>query len=100
MLAYRANPSLAKKLVRAKLRRPPKKHNNVSYNSSGISNCSSSNSDDTVTKPPPYDIAIAKITNIKHNIDIGLKVTKKKCGEHTPARQIKMYQPSQIESLG
>jgi len=86
MLAYRANPNLAKKLVRAKLRRPPKKHNNVSYNCSGISNCSnnnSSNSDDTVTKSPPHDIAIAKMANIKHNIDIGLKVTTKKCREHT-----------------
>jgi len=58
----------------------------VSYNSSGVSNCSSNNSsngDDTVTKTPSHDIAKAKMTNIKHKIDIGLKVTTQNCGEHT-----------------
>jgi len=104
MLAYRANPSLARKLVRAKLKRPPKKHNNMSCNNSGISNYSSnnsSNSGEAVTEPPPHDIAIAKMANIKHNIDIRLKVTTKKCGSHlSPARQIEMYQPSQIKNLG
>ena len=101
MLAYRANPNLAKKLVRAKLKRPTKKHNKTSCNSSGTSNCSNNNNNNSgsaASRIPPHDIAIVKMANIKHNIDIGLKVTTKKCGDHTCPLHGKLRSTNQTRS--
>ena len=101
MLAYRANPSLANKLVRAKLKRPVKKRNDMSCNSSGTSNCSSNNSSNSgsaATSIPPHDIAIAKMANVKHNSDIGLKVTTKNCGDHTCPLHSKLRSTNQARS--
>jgi len=84
MLTYRSNQSLANKLVRARLKTPHNKHNfkhNNTVNSSssdnnGSLNCSSSNRvDSTCTN----NTDIASLANIKHNVDIGLKISTNKC---------------------
>ena len=79
MLAYRANPSLARKLVRAKLKRPHRKHSSKNDNNSNQSNNNTSSSSSNGTAVPTYDASLTDMANIKHNFDIGLKVTTKKC---------------------
>ena len=88
-LAYRSNQSLARKLVRARLRRPPKRKHNRGANASSTT-CNSSKSNSSYTNnlssssssnTNQQNLDIARLAGIKHNEDIGLKVSTKKCGD-------------------
>ena len=81
-LAYRSNQNLARKLVRARLKRYQKRrHNrasNVSTSNKTNSSYSSSSSSINTTQ---HNLDIARLAGIKHNEDIGLKVYTKKCDD-------------------
>ena len=76
ILACKANPSVGK-LVRAKLKRPNKNQNNT-HNSDNYNYSSSYNSINISTHNMDIDI----MANFQHNIDIGLKVTTRRCKDH------------------
>jgi len=86
MLTYRSNSSLAKKLIRAKLKRPQHKklNKNNSHTSSSSSNCSNGNSEYCSCKNEAVEnsMRISDLADIQHNIGIGLKRTTKKCNDH------------------
>ena len=76
MLTYRSNQSLSRKLVRARLKTPCNKHN-TKHNNSNNSNDIDSRDNNTSTN----NIDIMKLANIKHNVDIGLKIHTSKCND-------------------
>ena len=90
-LTYSSNPSLAKKLVRAKLKRPPKRlvkqnqdgseKGNNSMSSNDISSHSSNNNSTDHLIRDDHNRAIIAMAEIKHNIDMGLKKSTNKCGD-------------------
>ena len=96
---YRSNQNLARKLIRAKLKRHHKKHYKRSNDSTTITNsagnasninsshstCSSSSSSSSRRKnssncsDTQHNIDIARLAGIKYNVDIGLEISTKKC---------------------
>ena len=83
-LAYKSNQNLAKKLVRAKLKRRQMRKNNTAIpnnrddnNKSSTSSSSSSSSTGTIQQ----NLNIARLAGITYNKDMGLKVSFKKCGD-------------------
>ena len=73
-------------MVRAKLKRPPCKGNNNNNKNSNRSNNDSHNDSNVSDKSQQNNNNsnnIAELANIRHNIDIGLKVSTRKCGNRS-----------------
>ena len=90
-LAYRSNQNLARKLVRAKLKRHNRRHHKRSNDSTtttdiagATSNINSSHSScNSNCSNIQGNMDIASLAGIKYNVDIGLKVCTKRCKDRS-----------------
>jgi len=98
MLTFRSNKSLAKTLVRAKLKRPHNKRLNNAANSTNHNSLNCSSSSGNSNNDNTNNMDIVRLANIKHNIDIELKISSQTQGsELSPSRQAQVHKPSEIK---
>jgi len=79
ILAYQPYQNLARKVVSDKLKKHQRKRNNTSTT---IPNNRDNSKSSSNIKTIQQNLDIARLAGIRHNMDISLKVTFKKCGDH------------------
>ena len=78
ILTYTSNQNLARRMVRAKLKRPIRKKR-VSTHQNSSSSSSYYNTNNGQNNMSDKGISITQLANIKHNMDIGIKISTNKC---------------------